>query len=628
MNFIGLNTALELRVAEALAFLKVNHVLDNIEVSVLDEEASDCIEIGRGASCYIRYKEKHHFFRALGLYIQLSKGFTLDFERAEKEVIKKCGPMIDCSRNAVYKVSVLKELLLKCAMMGHSECMLYTEDTYEVDDTPYFGYLRGKYLKSELKELDDYADSLGIELIPCIQTLAHLNQTLRWDYTKEIRDIDDIFLVGAKETYDLVEKMLGSLRSVFRTKRIHIGMDEAYALGRGTYLDHNGYKSHFDIMIQHLKSMVDLTKKYDFKPMIWDDMFQRAPGEGYNTQMMIDPKITEQVPDEIELVYWDYYKEDTAHYDVAFKRRQSFENPIIFAGGIWKWAGLVPSYEKTMATTLAALKVCKQHGIQEVIATLWGDDGAEVPLGTCDLGLILFAEHSYSSEVSEKWLDERCQFFTGLESGDFMAMENVDLLPMIERPNVKVVNLSKAFLYQDILLGAFDKHAEGLELKPHYLACAKMYDKLAEKGKAYGYIFEMYRELSLVLANKYDLGIRLRTAYLVGDKEELQNLLTTTFKEVSRDLEKYHQSVRKFWFKECKGQGLEILDIRISGVKGRMETAAIRVQAYIDGEIEEIEELADDRLLFDRHGGAQFCNHNQYVLIASQNVFSHNYMQL
>lgn len=115
---------------------------------------------------------------------------------------------------------------------------------------------------------------------------------------------------------------------------------------------------------------------------------------------------------------------------------------------------------------------------------------------------------------------------------------------------------------------------------------------------------------------------------LAGDKEDLQNLLMTTFKEVSKDLEKYHQSVRKFWFKECKGQGLEILDIRISGVKGRIETAAICVQAYIDGEIEEIEELADDRLMFDRHGGAQFCNHNQYVLIASQNVFSHNYMQL
>lgn len=58
--------------------------------------------------------------------------------------------------------------------------MLYTEDTYEVNDEPYFGYVRGRYTKEEMKELDAFAGSLGISLIPCIQTLAHLKATFRW----------------------------------------------------------------------------------------------------------------------------------------------------------------------------------------------------------------------------------------------------------------------------------------------------------------------------------------------------------------------------------------------------------------------------------------------------------------
>ena len=41
--------------------------------------------------------------------------------------------------------------LINMSLMGQNRCMLYTEDTYEVDGYKYFGYLRGKYSKEELK---------------------------------------------------------------------------------------------------------------------------------------------------------------------------------------------------------------------------------------------------------------------------------------------------------------------------------------------------------------------------------------------------------------------------------------------------------------------------------------------
>ncbi|MGL4738797.1 MAG: beta-N-acetylhexosaminidase, partial [Cellulosilyticaceae bacterium] len=589
MNFIGLDQSLQARVLEALKFLKVDGISEEIEVVQLGAESENCLEIARGAVNAIKYKEKHHFFRALSLYVQLSSDFTTTFERTEKAYFEQCGPMIDCSRNAMYKVATLKELLLKMALMGHNNCMLYTEDTYEIEEYQYFGYLRGKYLKEELKELDDYADSLGIEMIPCIQALAHLNQTFRWDYIRPMIDIDDILLVGEEKTYELVENMMKALRGVFRSNQIHIGMDEAYALGRGHYLDKNGAKHHFDIMIEHLDRVVDIAKKYDFKPMIWDDMFQRSHEGGYDTQMTIDPAIVERVPAELSLVYWDYYQQDPARYDFALTTRQAFNNPIVFAGGIWKWAGLVPSYEKTMATTNASLGVCKKHGIKQIIATIWGDDGSEIPLGTTVMGMILFAEHTYGETVDEAWLEERCKFLTGLSVADFMAMENVDLLPMIQRPNYGTVNPSKTFLYQDILLGAFDKHAEGLDIKPHYEACIAQYNEIAQRAGEYSYIYELYRDLCKVLVNKYDLGLNLRAAYLAGDKEKLQAILNEVFPILTADLAKYNTSFRKAWHKESKGQGFEIIDIRLGGIKARLTTAAIRIQQYIDGEIDAVE---------------------------------------
>ena len=79
---------------------------------------------------------------------------------------KTLGVMLDVSRNAVMNMDNLKEFLKVLKKMGYNCMFLYAEDTYEVDGEPYFGYMRGKYSKAELKEMDEYASSLGIEIIP------------------------------------------------------------------------------------------------------------------------------------------------------------------------------------------------------------------------------------------------------------------------------------------------------------------------------------------------------------------------------------------------------------------------------------------------------------------------------
>ena len=104
--------------------------------------------------------------------------------------IKTLGVMIDMSRNAVMSMDGLKRFLPLLRKMGYNCVMLYTEDTYEVDGEPYFGYLRGRYSKQELKEIDAFSASLGMTVIPCIQTLAHLNALFRWDIVP--RDCDNI----------------------------------------------------------------------------------------------------------------------------------------------------------------------------------------------------------------------------------------------------------------------------------------------------------------------------------------------------------------------------------------------------------------------------------------------------
>jgi len=101
---------------------------------------------------------------------------------------------------------------------------------------PYFGYQRAVISQEELRELDNYCDALRLELIPCIQILAHLNTFFYRPDSQKYRDCEDILLVNDEEVYKLIDSMLASMSSCVRSRRINIGMDEAAMLGRGNYL--------------------------------------------------------------------------------------------------------------------------------------------------------------------------------------------------------------------------------------------------------------------------------------------------------------------------------------------------------------------------------------------------------
>lgn len=112
---------------------------------------------------HITYKRPNHFFRAFGLFVQHVQAGETKFTIEETPQFDTVGPMFDLSRNAVMKVDRFKEMIRMLAVMGFDSAMLYMEDTYEVKQEPYFGYMRGRYSYDELKELDDYAHRFGIE---------------------------------------------------------------------------------------------------------------------------------------------------------------------------------------------------------------------------------------------------------------------------------------------------------------------------------------------------------------------------------------------------------------------------------------------------------------------------------
>lgn len=554
---------------------------------------------GDNGSYTVGYSEKAYFFRGVALLAGCLEQGKTKIDIVEANAFQSCGGMLECSRNAVPKVERVEELLATMAMMGMNSAMLYTEDTYEVEGYPYFGYRRGRYSMQELKHLDAVAQSLGIELIPCIQTLAHLKTALRWNWTDGMRDNTDILLIDEPRTYEFVEAMFRSVRTCFTTNKIHIGMDEAHDVGRGGFLDRFGHQNHYEVMCRHLAKVCDLAKKYDFEPMMWSDMFFRMGNEKkiyYAPNAKMPENISQMIPDNVDMVYWDYYGVTDQNYRDMLRAHEKLGRPVIFAGGVWKWRGMAPNNALTFETTRHALTVCRQEKVQRVFATMWGDDGAEVSQYAILLGMQYFAEYNFYEAPTMEQVLENFNLCTGL-SGQAQLALSIDDVVTTDEPSMRMA-FSKQILYSDITQGLMDKHLENYELDSWYDEKLQALENL--NTAELPLLYEYYKTLIPVLKDKWDLGIRIRKAYKAGNKEEL-----TACAAVCGALEGKYRTLRdkafQLWMWENKPQGFEMFDLRLSGMAGRCASTQKRLEGYLSGELDKLEELEEEILYFDRN---------------------------
>lgn len=598
----------------------------NVHVAVRPVNAIKVAKDKYGAS--ISFKEKIHFFRALGLLVEALRDKD-EFTIMEEPQFQTIGVMFDVSQgNAVINKENIKKILDKMAVMGLNMLMLYTEDSYEIASEPYFGYMRGRYTFDEIKECDDYADMLGIEMIPCIQTLAHLIDALKWNCYDDIREDDDTLLVGSDKTYEFIEKMIASVSAPYRSKRIHIGMDEAWKLGRGKYMDIHGYREKFDIMVEHLNRILCITNRYGLKPMMFSDMFFKSgssTGAAYDSGKVavITPEMAGKIPIGMQLVYWNYKHHSEPPYKMWLERHKKLRADTIFAGGIWSWNGFGVDYDKTFATTIPALNACKEEGIKEVIATIWGDGGTESNLYSNLLGLQLFAEHGYSGNFDLDKLKTRFQFCTGASYDSFMEITYLDKLHDTKPvEGFCFTNPSKYLLWQDLLMGLFDKNAEGLNLPSHYAILQKHLESYVNSSGEFGFLFSFLGKLSSILSVKADMGLKITEAYKDKNHLALHDIVERELPELYKRVENLRTYHRELWFAINKPFGWEILDIRYGGLLARINSAMARIASYLAGDVSHIEELDQERLYFTGVPGLIGCNMYSKMPSASRLSFS------
>lgn len=546
------------------------------------------------------------FRRGLGIVKQWEAEGRTEGETRESPAFAHLTYMIDCSRNAVPSIPFLHGLIDYLAFLGYDRLMLYTEDTYEIEGRPYFGWMRGRYSQEDVRALDAYAAERGIALVPCIQTLAHLNTMFHWRAFEPLRDTADILNCADERTYSLIEDMIRTWAGTIRSRVINVGMDESEMLGRGRYLAAKGYEDTFDIMIRHLTRVLAICEKYGFHAMMWSDMFFKLLGDGTYLGSAGSgddadaaakeklAKIRSRIPADVELIYWDYDTTSANVYDGMMDRHQLLTDHVGFAGGAWKWSGYAPLTSHSLLAGSVALDACRRHGITNVIVTGWGDDGGEASQMSVLPVLTAYAEYDYTQNTAPAALAARLHAGTGEYFDDLVNLELPNLVPGNPAPGKLRCGVAKSVLYNDPLLGIYDYHL-GADWPAWFGKCRAEFHAAAAKGTPRADIYETMEQLSAVLEKKADIGFFLRKAYLAGDLEKLEKLAEEAL-SAADDADAFREALYRQWTKENRPQGFEVLEIRLAGVAARLRRTNDRIRAYLDGTLPELPELAEARL--------------------------------
>ncbi len=515
----------------------------------------------------------------------------------ERRHFESCGTFVDFSRNAVMTVEACKKYIACSAAVGLDAVVLYTEDTYTVPEYPYMGYLRGRLTPEEYRELDAFADALGVELIPCIQTLGHMGQFLQWQRNQPLRDQRDILLCDAEETYDLIEAMIRALRSCIRGRRLHIGMDEADAIGLGRYLSRFGMTDRFELLSRHLNRVVEICKKYDFHPMMWSDMFFRLGSKDsayYDLEAKIPQSVIDRLPD-VELVYWDYYHTEEKWFDHMLEEHARMNDRTAFAGGIWVWSGFLPHIGLTRETMEVGLRSCVRHGTRTVLATMWGDDGNETNAFLAMNQLPLFSEYYWRGEdCTHEIIAEAGAFLTGLPDRAFNAF---DLFYPDTRDRKRT---GKALIWCDLLypLGPTAEELPGaLERSRQALAILADYPDREECRYAAA-LFEICRR-------KAELLLRIRPLYQKQDRAALRKIAEEELPPLMEAYEQLRRLHKAQWESTYKRNGWEVLAMRYGATVGRLRDVQESMLRWCDGALETLCELEETPLDSERKNGMQ-----------------------
>lgn len=501
------------------------------------------------------------------------------------------------ARSTKIKIETFKKLVDTLAVLGFTGIFWDVNGRFEIEDEPYYSYQRTVFSKEYIREMDRYCKEKNIELKPSFQVLGHLPQLGKYKPCRDYMENVNVLLVDDERSYALIEKIFKTARECFTSEKVLLGLDEAFGLGSGKHLERYGYEPRFDIMMRHIERVLNIAKKYGFTTYeAWPDMFIRhcvLDEETFkHSKEEVRKKMGNKLDKGLSLSNWEYSvpTDDGARIRKEVEKLLKMTDEVSFTGAVYSYFSPAPDNMYGIRSLKGSVQALKEYPLNKFIVSNWGwDTSIFNTLPT----LYFFSEYCYGRCNGLEDLDKKkFKDLFGVDFDDFMALDLANK-PHPDKEYLYCNNKSGQYLYNDPLLGIFDANLSK-NTGRDYLA---VYEKLcAIDGGEYQYLFDVIALLCKILANKAELGLRIKECYDKGDKDGLREIAEGVIPQISADVDVYLCASEKAWNIENEPDGEFLLAIRYGGIKFRLRQVARVLCDYVDGKIDMIEELNEARI--------------------------------
>ena len=586
-------------------FIPGIHELEKQLHITLDAEGYQvcCEKAGKGITvdicdhkATVTYGKDCQFFRAFSLAVQYVDGD--DRHITVEDQFEHYGTMQNTSSH-VMSAEGVKDLLRQHALMGYDYLELYMEICYEVPGEPYFGYMKGRFSQQELKELAAYGDMLCVQLVPCIQTLGHMADFFKWGPNYKYSDIHGTLLADYEPTYELIEKMLRSLRECVTTDRINLGMDEAYFMCKGRYhwFVDASLPDPSKVFVRHVKRVLQIAKDVGFTDLaMWYDNLFEMEFKGYNNPpdwlwTGFKQEIMDEYPD-VRMIFWNYVIRDVEEFERIVAMIRTLSPRVSFASMVHGYTSFAPENDITASLEECAKEGCKRCGIDDLLITWWGGRSSSLAQTA---GYIHYIESC--GENSGYDLNERCKFLYGYTYDELCKLDIPNKIESKTEATGMAEGNNPCFyiLAEDPLLGIMESHIPA-DAAQTFAQHAKTLAQLADRDGYLSYIFKFETVLCEVLAEKADLPKLVKDAYDQGDKARLKAIAKEKIPAVIEKMEAFRDAYYEYWLTYNRHIGWERYENMLGGHMYRLSKVAKLLCDYADGKVAKIEELEQERL--------------------------------
>lgn len=209
------------------------------------------------------------------------------------------------------RVEFVKNQMKFCRANGYNTVLLYLEASVRTSVTAFFDEA-SSYSLDEIADIVNYGESIGIDVVPAFETLAHMEKFFVYKQLSDLAEFDDEHKYGRdfcsplyphgshgcatnQRLQSFTDKYVTEVCGVFHSKYVHMGMDEMFQFAccphcKQVIGDGTTKQQLFVDFVLHAHRLVTSMGR---TMLIWDDMLEYYP-------------VCELLPRDIVLCNWNY----------------------------------------------------------------------------------------------------------------------------------------------------------------------------------------------------------------------------------------------------------------------------------------------------------------------------------